>query len=102
MNNYKQITRDERAVISNLWIKRKSYYFIANWMNRKYDTIRDEIERNGEVNRFGKLIYSLKKAHKRYLERRKESKKESRIMENNFKVEEKLIELITTKQLSPE
>ncbi len=102
MNNYKQITRDERAIISDLWIKGKSYYFIANWMNRKYDTIKDEIERNGEINRFGKIIYSSKKANKKYLARRKESKKESRIIENNFEVEAKIIKLITKKQFSPE
>ncbi len=102
MNNYKQITRDERAIISDLWIKGKSYYYIANWMSRKYETIRNEIERNGEVNQFGKIIYSSKKAHKKYLERRKRSKQEARIIENSPKVKEKIIELITTKQFSPE
>lgn len=102
MKNYTQITRDERVVISDLWIKGKSYYFIANWMNRKYDTIRDEIERNGEVNKFGKIIYSSQKAHKKYLSKRKESKKDSRIIENNFEVEKAIVELITTKQLSPD
>jgi len=74
MNNYTQITRDERAVISDLWIKGKSYYYIAKWLGRKYDTIRDEIERNGEINQFGKLIYSSKKAHKKNLNRRKQAK----------------------------
>lgn len=102
MKNYTQITRDERAVISNLWIKGKSYYFIAKWLKRKYDTVRDEIERNGKVNKFGRIIYSSKEAHKKYLERRKQSKKESRIIENNFGVEEKIIELITEEQFSPD
>jgi len=52
MNNYTQITQEERAVIADLWIRGKSYYYIANWLKRKYDTIKDEIERNGEMNRF--------------------------------------------------
>lgn len=102
MKNYTQITRDERAVISDLWIKKKSYYFIAKWLNRKYDTVKDEIERNGEINKFGKLVYSAKKANDKYLERRKESKRDSRIIENNIEAEQKLIELITEEQLSPE
>ena len=102
MNKYTQITRDERAIISNLWIKGKSYYFIAKWMNRKYDTIREEIERNGEVNQFGKIIYSSKKAHKKYLKRRKQSKEKSRIIENDLKIEEKIKYLIIEEQMSPE
>jgi len=102
MNNYTQITRDERAIISDLWIKGKSYYYIANWMNRKYDTIRNEIERNGERNRFGKIVYSSKKAHAKYLARRKRSKKSLRVIENNPNAEQKIIELITEKQKSPE
>ena len=71
-------------------------------MNRKYDTIKDEIERNGEVNRFGKIIYSSKKAHKKYLERRRQSKQKSRIIENNLEVEEKITSLIVDNQLSPD
>lgn len=102
MKNYTQITRDERAVISDLWIKGKSYYFIAKWLNRKYDTVRDEIERNGEVNKFGKIIYSSKKAHAKYLNRRKESKKDSRIIENDFETERAIMRLIIEDQLSPD
>ena len=45
MNNYTQITRDERVIIADLWKRRKTYYYIAKWMNRKYDTIKDEIVR---------------------------------------------------------
>lgn len=102
MKNYTQITREERAVISDLWIKKKTYYFIAQWLNRKYDTIRNEIERNGEMNKFGKIIYSSKKAHEKYLERRKESKKDSRIIENNFEIEKAITKLIVEEQLSPD
>ncbi|MFH1188918.1 MAG: IS30 family transposase [bacterium] len=102
MNNYTQITRDERAIISDLWIKGKSYYYIANWLGRKYDTIRNEIERNGRINQFGKLIYSSQKAHKRYLNRRKQAKRKERIIENNFTIEEVLTKLITKEQFSPE
>lgn len=102
MKNYTQITRDERAIISDLWIKKKSYYFIAKWLNRKYDTIRDEIERNGEMNKFGKIIYSSKRAHAKYLKRRKESKRSSRIIENDFKTEEVITKLIVGDQLSPD
>ena len=102
MNNYTQITRDERVVISDLWIKGKSYYYIAKWLERKYDTIRDEIERNGEIDQFGKLIYSSKKAHKKYLNRRKQAKEKERIIENNFDIEEAIIKLITKEQFSPE
>lgn len=102
MPNYTQITRDERAVIADLWRKGKTYYFIAKWLKRKYDTTRDEIERNGEIDKFGKLIYLSKKAHDKYLTRRKEAKEKERIIENNFEVEEKIIKLITKEQLSPE
>ena len=102
MKNYTQITRDERAIISDLWIKGKSYYYIAKWLKRKYDTIRDEIERNGEIDQFGKLIYSSKKAHKKYLNRRKQSKEKERIIENNFEIENAITKLITKEQLSPE
>ena len=96
MNNYTQITRDERVIIADLWKRRKTYYYIAKWMNRKYDTIKDKIERNGEVNKFGKIIYFSKKAHDKYLERRKESKKDLRIIENDYEVEKVIIKLITT------
>lgn len=102
MNNYTQITNEERVSIADLLRRNKSYYYIAKWLKRKYDTIRNEIERNGELNQFGKIIYSAIKANNRYLERKKESKKESRIIENNFKIEEKIIELITKNELSPE
>ncbi len=102
MGNYTQITRDERAIIADLWKRGKSYYYIANWLKRKYDTIRDEIERNGEVNRFGKIIYSSKKAHKKYLARRKTSKLKYRIIENDLKTEKAITKLIVEEQLSPE
>ena len=102
MNNYTQITRDERVIIADLWKRGRSYYYIAKWLKRKYETIKDEIERNGEVNKFGKIIYSSKKAHDKYLERRKESKKDSRIIENDYEIEKVIIKLITTEQLSPD
>jgi len=103
MSNYTQITQDERVIIADLWRRNKSYYYIAKWLKRKYDTIKDEIERNSEVNQFGKIIYFAGKAEKKYLKRRKESKEKERIIENNFKVEEKIIKLITTgENLSPE
>lgn len=102
MKNYTQITRDERAVISDLWIRGKSYYYIANWLKRKYDTIKEEIERNGEINKFGKIIYSSKKADKKYFERRRQAKKKERIIENNFEIENAIAKLITDEQLSPE
>lgn len=102
MQNYTQITRDERVIIADLWKRDKSYYYIANWLKRKYDTIRNEIERNGEINQFGKLIYTSRKANKKYLSRRRKSKRDSRIIENNIKVERRIIELITEDQLSPE
>ena len=102
MSNYTQITQEERVIIADLWRRNKSYYYIAKWLKRKYDTIKDEIERNGEVNQFGKIIYFAGKAEKKYLKRRKESKEKERIIENNFKVEERIIELITKENLSPE
>jgi len=102
MANYTQISSDERVIIADLWRRNKSYYYIAKWLSRKYDTIRDEIERNGEVNRFGKIVYSSRKAHKKYLERRQEAKAKERIIENDFKAEKKITRLITEEQLSPE
>ena len=102
MNNYTQISQEERAIIADLWRRGKSYYYIAKWLKRKYDTIKNEVERNGEINKFDKLVYSSKKAQKVYLERRKESKEKSRIIENNFELEEKITKLITEEQLSPD
>lgn len=102
MNYYTQITNDERVIIADLWKRKKTYYYIAKWLKRKYDTIKDEIEKNGEYNQFKKIIYSSKKAQKNYLIRRKKSKKENRIIENNFKIEKKITELIVEDQLSPE
>ncbi|MBU1246494.1 helix-turn-helix domain-containing protein, partial [Patescibacteria group bacterium] len=62
MNNYTQISQEERAIIADLWRRGKSYYYIAKWLKRKYDTIKNEVERNGEINKFDKLVYSSKKA----------------------------------------
>lgn len=102
MANYTQISRDERAIIADLWRRGKSYYYIAKWLSRKYDTIVSEIERNGEVNKFGKLIYSSKKANKKCLKRRRNAKERQRVIENNFEIEEKITKLITEDQLSPD
>lgn len=102
MSNYTQITHDERVIIADLWRRGKTYYYIAKWLKRKYDTIRDEIEKNGEIDKFGKLIYSSRKAHKKYLARRKESKEKERIIENDFELEKVIVKLITKEQLSPE
>ena len=102
MANYTQLNQDERVIIADLWRRNKSYYYIAKWLSRKYDTIVSEIERNGEVDRFGKIIYSSKKANKKYLKRRKLAKEKQRIIENDFKVEKKITKLITEDQLSPE
>ena len=105
MNNYTQISSDERVIIADLWRRKKSYYFIAKWLKRKYDTIKDEIERNGEYDQFGKIIYSARKAQKKYLERRKKSKEKYRIIESNYELEDKIISLISgdeNENLSPE
>lgn len=103
-NKYNQLTQDERAVIAHLWRNGKSKNYIARDLKRSWDTIDKEMERNGEYDSFGKLIYSSKKARKKYLERRKESKKESRIIENNIELEDKLIKLFLedNEDLSPE
>lgn len=102
MNNYTQITLDERVIIADLWRRGKSYYYIAKWLKRKYETIRDEIERNGDMNKFGTIIYSVIKAQEKYLERRKVAKEKERIIENDSKIEEVIVKLITKEQLSPE
>ncbi len=102
MRYYTQLTQDERVIIADLWRRKKSYYYIAKWLSRKYDTIVSEIERNGETNKFGKIIYSSKKAGKKCLKRRQEAKEKQRIIENDFEVEEKITKLITKDQLSPE
>jgi len=92
MSNYTQITYEERVVIADLWRKNKSYYFISKWLGRKYDTIRNEIERNGISNEYGKIKYKAKKAQKKYLERRQ--KYDNRIIENDEKLEKKISDLI--------
>jgi len=103
-NKYHQLTQEERTIIAFLWRSGKSKNYIARELKRSWDTIDKELERNGEYNQFNKLIYQSVKAQKKYLKRRKESKEKYRIIENNHKIEEKLIELITDKEknLSPE
>ena len=101
-SKYSQLTQEERTIIADSWRRNKSYYHIAKWLNRKYDTIKNEIERNGKYDSFGRLIYSSQKAQRKYLERRKESKEKYRIIENNYKIEEKIIELIVREHYSPE
>jgi len=102
MKNYTQISYEERVIIADLWRRKKSYYYIAKWLKRKYDTIKNEIERNGHYDQYGNLKYSTKKAHKKYLSRRLYSKEDSRIIENNHQVENRIKELITKDQESPE
>jgi len=92
MSKYTQISYEERVVIADLWRKNKSYYFISKWLERKYDTIKNEIERNGISNEYGKIKYKAKKAQKRYLERRQ--KYDDRIIENNEELEKKISDLI--------
>jgi len=102
-NKYHQLTQEERAIIAHNWRNKKSINYIARDLKRPWKTIRDELERNGKYNQFGKLIYSARKAQKKYLKRRKESKEQYRIIENNYKLEDKIIKLITAKEnLSPE
>jgi IS30 family transposase len=100
MSNYTQITYDERVLIADLWRKHKSYYFISKWLERKYDTIKNEIERNGTHSEYGKIKYKAKKANQKYLDRRK--KYDTRIIENNKKLEEKISTLIIDEQYSPD
>ena len=102
MNKYTQLKHEERVIIADLYRRRKSYYAISKWLKRKYDTIRDEIERNGEINRFGVLIYTVHKAEERCRERRMLAKKDTRIIENNSEIEDAIIKLIKEKQLSPD
>jgi IS30 family transposase len=100
MSNYTQITYEERVVIADLWRKHKSYYFISKWLDRKYDTIKNEIERNGIHSEYGRIKYKAKKAQSKYLERRQ--KYDNRIIENNKKLEEKISNLIIEEQYSPD
>ncbi len=100
MNKYTQITRDERAIIADLWRRGKSYYYIVKWLKRKYETIREEIERNGDMNKFGKVTYSVIKAQEKYLNRRKAAKEKERIIENDSEIEKVIVRLITNEQMS--
>ncbi len=102
MKNYTQITTEERAIIADLWRRKKSYYFISKWLKRKYNTIRNEIERNGEVNQFGKIIYLANRAQRKYIIRRNQSKVDYRIIENNPKLEQAITNLIVNSQFSPD
>lgn len=100
MSKYTQITYEEQVVIADLWRKNKTYYFIAKWLERKYDTIKDEIERNGIINEYGKIKYKAKNAQNKYLERRQ--KHSNRIIENNEKLENKISSLIIDEDYSPD
>ena len=104
-NSYQQITQEERAIIAHHWRNKKSINYIARDLKRPWKTIKDELERNGEYDQFGKIIYSARKAQKKYLERRKKSKEKYRIIESNYELEDKLINLISgdeNENLSPE
>ena len=102
MNHYTQINYDERVIIAELLRKKKSYYAIAKWLGRKYDTIKNEIERNSHYDKHGNVVYHAKRADKLSKERRKESKRNKRIIENNSLVEEKITHLIVDNDYSPE
>jgi IS30 family transposase len=102
MIKYTQLSYEERVIIADLWRKKKSYYAIAKWLNRKYDTIKNEIERNGEYDKVGNLKYYAKKAQKKYLDRRLWLKENTRIIEGNSEIEEKIKGLIVDNDLSPE
>ncbi len=100
MNHYTQINYEERVIIADLWRNKKTYYYIAKWLKRKYDTIKNEIERNGCLDNYGKIKYTVKKAQKKYLERKERINK--RIIEGDHELEKKIIKLITEDQFSPE
>ena len=102
MNHYTQINYDERVIIAELLRKKKSYYAIAKWLGRKYDTIKNEIERNSHYDKHGNVVYYAKRADKLSRKRRKESKKDKRIIENSSLVEEKIANLIVNNDYSPE
>ncbi|HEC93837.1 MAG TPA: helix-turn-helix domain-containing protein [Candidatus Kaiserbacteria bacterium] len=98
MVHYTHISYEERMLIAQLLRKGKTPYYIARWLQRKYDTIRGEIERNSTTNRWRETVYGSNSAHKKYLRRREESKRDARIIENNPCIANKLTELITTAQ----
>ena len=101
--NYTQLSFKERVVIETFLAKGESVANIARFLNRKYDTVSNEIKRNSsKLNSKGKTIYKAKEAQRKYLQRRKNSKRSCRIIENNKDLEKLIINKITKKQWSPE
>jgi IS30 family transposase len=102
MKKYTQLCYEERVLLAELLRKGKSNYYIANWLKRKYDTITNEIQRNGTLRQDGSINYLAKKAQKKAEMRRILTKENTRIIENNPKIEARIIALITGEDHSPE
>ena len=94
MSYYTQLSYEERVLIEDLWGKHKSYNFISKYMKRSWETIKLEIERNGYQPKSGRIIYQAKRAQNKYLKRRLKSKIEYRIIENDWKVYEKILKVL--------
>ncbi len=89
--------------IAELLRKGKSLHCIAKSGHRENTTlISGEIERNSIINKSGETVFLSNNAYKKYVKRQKESKRETRVIENSPRVAHKLTEFITTSQLSSE
>jgi transposase, IS30 family len=102
MRKYTQINQEERCIIAYLWRGNKTMDYIAKELKRSWGTIRNEISENGKKDRFGNIIYEVHRAQKRHDGRRKESKENYRIIENDLDLEKQIERLIVDKQYSPE
>jgi transposase, IS30 family len=102
MKKYTQITHEERCVIAHLWRSGKSVDHIAKQLKRGWETVKNEIHKNGRMDKFGKVIYEVVKAEDKLKKRRLEAREDFRIIENDWELQDNIDTLIVDKQYSPE
>lgn len=102
MRKYIQITHEERVIIAHLWRQNKSTDHIAKDLKRGWETIKNELQRNGKKDKFGKLIYEVSTAEKKLKKRRLDAREDFRLIENDWELQDQIDMLIVDSQHSPE
>jgi len=83
---YNHITRDDRAIIADGLRRNESYSTIADRIGKDKSTVSREVSRNGGLGN----QYNVADAHKKAKDRRKQSKTEYRLLENNTELAQQI------------
>jgi len=87
---YTHITREERVIISYELRRHSSYREIANCLGRSCSSVHYEVTNNSDPNG----TYDARRANKKARERRKQSKLQYRLIENNERLRRHVTELL--------